>query len=120
MLKYSLFVMMIIGFCTVGLGQTTRDVAPRPPAPQYQAMKKEKKNFFISFKSKKKRNLVTGVEESEEFQKRMKATARKKAKESKLALQPQYSDPSYFGHKKPPKKRPNGKKKFCKECGLSH
>ena len=33
---------------------------------------------------------------------------------------PQYSDPTYFGHKKPPKKRPVGKKKFCKECGMSH
>ena len=33
---------------------------------------------------------------------------------------PQYSDPSYFGHKKKPKKRPPGKKKFCKECGMYH
>lgn len=112
---------MIIGFCMVGFGQTTRDVtAPKPPAPQYQMMKKQKKKFFISFESKKKRNVVSGIEESEDFQKRMKATARKKAKEAKLAMQPQYSDPTYFGHKKPPKKRPNGKKKFCKECGLSH
>jgi len=33
---------------------------------------------------------------------------------------PQYSDPTYFGHKKKPKKRPPGKKKFCKECGIYH
>ncbi len=33
---------------------------------------------------------------------------------------PQYSDPMYFGHKRKPKKRPPGKRKLCKECGLTH
>ena len=26
----------------------------------------------------------------------------------------------YFGHKRPPKKRPANKMKFCKECGIRH
>jgi hypothetical protein len=33
---------------------------------------------------------------------------------------PQYTDPMYFGHKKPPKKRKRGKQKYCKECGMKH
>lgn len=33
---------------------------------------------------------------------------------------PQYSNPAYFGHKKKPKKRKRGKRKFCKECGIVH
>jgi hypothetical protein len=33
---------------------------------------------------------------------------------------PQYKDPLYFGHKRKPKKRPPGKQKFCKECGMKH
>ncbi|MDV3309465.1 MAG: hypothetical protein LOY03_11680 [Cyclobacteriaceae bacterium] len=46
------------------------------------------------------------------------AKARKRA-EKELA-KPQYSDPMYFGHKRPPKKRPPGKMKYCKECGIRH
>lgn len=33
---------------------------------------------------------------------------------------PQYSNKMYFGHKRPPKKRPLHKRKFCKECGIVH
>ncbi len=33
---------------------------------------------------------------------------------------PQYTEKMYFGHKNPPKKRPLGKRKHCKECGLTH
>lgn len=56
----------------------------------------------------------------EEYQQRMEANAKKYKKMSKEMEKPQYSDPSYFGHKKKPKKRPPGKKKFCKECGMYH
>ncbi|GAB4326766.1 MAG: hypothetical protein OHK0038_00150 [Flammeovirgaceae bacterium] len=33
---------------------------------------------------------------------------------------PRYSNKMYFGHRKPPKKRPPHKRKLCKECGLKH
>ena len=56
----------------------------------------------------------------EEYEKRMQANARKNAKLAKEMQKPQYSDPTYFGHKKKPKKRPPGKKKFCKECQMYH
>ena len=56
----------------------------------------------------------------EEYHKRMEANAKKYEKMAKEMEKPQYSDPSYFGHKKKPKKRPQGKKKFCKECGMYH
>lgn len=55
-----------------------------------------------------------------EFEERMEANAERYEKEAKLAEKPQYSDFSYFGHKKKPKKRPVGKRKFCKECGIVH
>lgn len=57
------------------------------------------------------------VKEAEE---RQEANAKRREKEAKLAEKPQYSDPSYFGHKKKPKKRPVGKRKMCKECGIVH
>ncbi len=63
---------------------------------------------------KKQKDLI------EEFHQRMKDNAKKYSKRERQMKKPQYSDPSYFGHKKKPKKRKPGKKKFCKECKLVH
>ncbi|MGB3181545.1 MAG: hypothetical protein WBB45_09155 [Cyclobacteriaceae bacterium] len=52
--------------------------------------------------------------------KREKALRKKYRKQAKMAEDPQYSDPMYFGHKRPPKKRKPGKKKFCKVCEMVH
>ncbi|MFT4833957.1 MAG: hypothetical protein ACI83W_000699 [Marinoscillum sp.] len=104
----------------VGFAQTTRDVAPKPPKPAYQAVKKAKKKPFLKRIFHKEQEIKTGQEEILEFRERMAANSKRKAKIAKKSATPQYEDPLYFGHKKPPKKRPNGKKKFCKECGLYH
>ncbi len=63
---------------------------------------------------KKQKDLI------EEFHQRMKDNAKKYSKRDRQMKKPQYSDPSYFGHKRKPKKRKPGKKKFCKECKLVH
>lgn len=97
-------------------GQSTRDVAPpKPPAPQYQASKKANKEFKLFGIFKKKEQT-----EVDEFRERVSASYRKRAKQEKKNNKPQFKDPTYFGHKKPPKKRPPGKQKFCKECGMKH
>ncbi len=54
------------------------------------------------------------------YEQQKKANAKKYAQMEKDSRKPQYSDPSYFGHKKKPKKRPPGKRKFCQECGITH
>lgn len=59
-------------------------------------------------------------ESREEFIERMAKLEKTRRKNEKLMLKPQYSDPMYFGHKRPPKKRKPGKMKFCKECGMRH
>lgn len=56
----------------------------------------------------------------DEYKARMKANSDRYRKMAKEMKKPQYSDPTYFGHKNPPKKRPVGKKKFCKVCELVH
>lgn len=73
-----------------------------------------------SRKSKKKSNYKTQADLVKEYEERMEANAKRYKKEAKLAEKPQYSDPIYFGHKKKPKKRPVGKRKFCKECQIVH
>ncbi|MDA0197026.1 MAG: hypothetical protein O2887_18805 [Bacteroidetes bacterium] len=55
-----------------------------------------------------------------EYEGRMEENAVKQQKLAKESMKPQYSDPSYFGHKKAPKKNKRGEKKVCKECGMLH
>lgn len=55
-----------------------------------------------------------------EYQKRMKANVKRREVIARKMEKPQYSDPLYFGHKRKPKKRPVGKRKFCKECEIVH
>ena len=55
-----------------------------------------------------------------EYYDRVEAFAKTRRKNEKMLMTPQYSDPSYFGHKRPPKRRPPDKMKFCKECGIRH
>ena len=56
----------------------------------------------------------------EEFRKRMRMEVKEDGRLQKLMRRPQYSAPSYFGHKKKPKKRARGKQKLCRECGIVH
>lgn len=98
----------------VSKAQTTRDVdAPTVPQPAYRSEKTKKFSLFNKKKNNKDQDVV-------EFRKRMKKVSKTRKKNEKLAQKPQYSDPLYFGHKRPPKKRKLSKRKFCKECGLTH
>lgn len=71
-------------------------------------------------KSKKKPTNGPTYESQEQYQARIEKVVKEKRKAEKEMMKPQYSDPMYFGHKRPPKKRKPGKMKFCKECGLRH
>ena len=55
-----------------------------------------------------------------EYQDRMIANVKKYQKLAKEMKKPQYSEHAYFGHKRLPKKRRLGKRKFCKECEIVH
>jgi len=81
-------------------------------------------DYNTSKKSKSKKRIKYGNLDYEkkikEYEELMEANAKKYKKMEKEMKKPQYSDPTYFGHKHPPKKRKPGKKKFCKECGMVH
>ena len=110
-----------ICFSCIAFAQDTRNTeSTKSKRAQYEQVKKEKKKL-ISFRKKKTDPYrSTKEEEIAAFRKRMKKVYKLKAKEEKLAKKPEYSDPSYFGHKRPPKKRPPGKQKFCKVCKMKH
>jgi hypothetical protein len=55
-----------------------------------------------------------------EFYARIEQVAKDKQRMLKKMATPQYANPSYFGHKRPPKRNPVHKMKYCKECGIRH
>lgn len=115
-IKYLLLLLIMVGF-TMAKAQSTRDVAkvPNQPPAVYQNQPKEKRDKVIGrwFSDRQK------VAEKD-YQATVKSARKARKKADKLAEKPQFKDPTYFGHKKPPVKRPPGKQKYCKECELRH
>ncbi|WKK75599.2 hypothetical protein QYS49_29585 [Marivirga salinae] len=74
--------------------------------------------FFGLFKKKQKLNW--GDQLIVEYEERMEQNAKEKRKKAKEMEKPQYSDWTYFGHKRKPKKRSPDKMKYCDECGIRH
>lgn len=71
-------------------------------------------------KASRKSSTGPTYELQEEYYHRMAELQKTRTKNERLLAKPQYSDPLYFGHKRPPKKRKPSKMKFCKECGIRH
>lgn len=112
--KQMYLVVVFVLSTVVVYGQSSKDVAPpKPPAPRFEVKKEKKISIAKVFKKKPKSDI-------EAFRERMEEVSKQKAKEAKLANKPQYTNPLYFGHKKPPKKRPLHKRKLCKTCNIVH
>ncbi len=110
---------VLVGLPIESIAQNSRDVEVRKSPAQDQTQQKK-----LSKKQAKKKleksystyfNGLVG-----EYEDRMVANVKKRDNLAKEYSKPQYSDPTYFGHKKTPKKRANGKKKKCKECHMWH
>ena len=71
-------------------------------------------------KSSNKKSVGATHDAERDYYDRKEEVAKTRRKNERMAEKPQYSDPMYFGHKRPPKKRPANKMKFCKECGIRH
>ncbi len=71
-------------------------------------------------KQTKPSHLKTTVDLQREYYERVEAVAKQQRKAERLMKKPQYSDPSYFGHRRRPTKHARGKIRYCKECGIRH
>ena len=71
-------------------------------------------------KSKKKKGSGPTYNSMKEYDARMDDKGKTYRKNEKNVSTEQYVNPMYFGHKKPPKKRPANKMKLCKVCGIRH
>lgn len=78
--------------------------------------------YYGPRKEKKKKKSVT-YDAKSEYNDRMEKNWREREKREKTMERGEAVDkmrPPYFGHKKPPKIRPIGKRKYCKICGIRH
>jgi len=78
------------------------------------------KDYTPKKTTKKKTSGGPTYESEREYYDRMAQLDKTRKKNERYADTPQYTDPTYFGHKHPPKKRPPGKMKYCKVCGIRH
>ena len=123
-MRFSGFLFLFV-FAVVVAAQDTRNVStPTAPRPQYQAYKKEKKGLFGFLKKKETTELRSNEEELAAFRKRVSASYKENAKAEYKAYKVKKKEAKkgvkFHGHKRPPKKRPPGKQKFCKVCRIKH
>ncbi|MCB0489023.1 MAG: hypothetical protein R2820_15680 [Cyclobacteriaceae bacterium] len=82
----------------------------------------EEKYVPKAAKSKKKKS-GPSYEARNDFEERMEKNWKEREREEKNFSGERKADksqPPYFGHKRPPKIRPMGKRKVCKVCGIKH
>jgi len=125
-MKYIVLVLFLLGSISWGQAQSKKEKKRQKQATHAQQDMPSSREPGTSdnlFRGERKMSKSSGSLEAkaiQEFQQRMKKNARKYKKIERIKDRPQYSDPTYFGHKRKPKKRPVGKRKFCKECGIVH
>lgn len=71
----------------------------------------------------KKKKSGPSYEARSDFEERMEKNWKEREREEKNFSGERKADksqPPYFGHKRPPKIRPMGKRKVCKVCGIKH
>ncbi len=55
-----------------------------------------------------------------EYYARVEKVAKEKQRIMRKMDEPQYTNPLYYGHKRPPKRHAVHKMRYCKECGIRH
>src|SRR6478736_1087882 len=98
--------------CTCALAQEKKQTTKAETSKESFYPQQE----FTPNDAPKKSNKVT-YDAREKFYARQE---RNKKNREKAYPKKDYSQAPYFGHKRPPKIRPVGKRKLCKVCGMTH
>jgi hypothetical protein len=116
--------LLLLSITMLSYGQSRKqrkNKSSKPPIEQPSALNPgESERVYAPKKASGKPSKGATYNAEREFYERMEELEKTKRKNEKLSMKPQYSDPMYFGHKKPPKKRKPGKMRYCKECGIRH
>lgn len=78
--------------------------------------------YKVNKRTREAKRVQPNVKRSAEYQfyDRVQKAAKSKKRALRKFNKPQYTNPLYFGHKNPPKKREPHKMRFCNECGIRH
>lgn len=79
--------------------------------------------YYGPRKSKRKRKKTVTYNAKNDYYDRIESVWREQEKREKIFERGEATDfmkPPYFGHRKPPKVRALGKRKYCKICGIRH
>ena len=78
--------------------------------------------YKVNKRTREAKRIQPNVKHSAEYQfyDRVQRAAKTKKRTLRKLNKPQYTNPLYFGHKNPPKKREVHKMRFCNECGIRH
>jgi hypothetical protein len=107
---------VLISICLGGMGAFGQEKTDQPTSMEPVFPKKD-----YSPKTKKKsKKSETTYDARNNFYDRQEMLNKQRIKNEKNGNNPQYADRQYFGHKRPPRKRPASKMKFCKVCGIRH
>jgi hypothetical protein len=80
----------------------------------------EEGQYVPSSKNSKKRAGVLTRHAQKNFSEQREQVVKQKRKAERILELPDHASPRYFGHRRPPKKRPIHKMKLCKVCGIKH
>jgi len=125
-MRYVLLILLLIGSVSMVHSQSEKDRKKQKQeiqVPKHSPSSRDpgsSDNLFRGERKFSKSGNSLEAKAVQEYQQRMKQNTRKYNKIERQKDNPQYSDPMYFGHKRKPKKRPVGKRKFCKVCGIEH
>jgi hypothetical protein len=108
------FVLTTAGFLAMAQSPGENSLRPSSAQPRFPSKKEISKRERIALKPK------TTVDLQKEYYERVESVMKARKKAARQMQKPQYSDPLYFGHKRPPKKRSPENMRFCKECGIRH
>ncbi|MEQ8424253.1 MAG: hypothetical protein RIA63_06050 [Cyclobacteriaceae bacterium] len=115
------FTILVI-FCaitntTIAQKKKQRETQPNSIDPAYA------EEHFVPKAAKKKKKFEVTYEARNDFHNRIEKNWKEREKTEKNVSGERRADksqPPYFGHKRPPKIRPVGKRKVCKVCGIKH
>lgn len=112
-----IFLFILLAFSAIAQKKKSDKSSPNSMDPNYYESK------YTPKASKKKKKSGATYEARNDFDDRMEKNWKEREKEEKNISGERKADksqPPYFGHKRPPKIRPNGKRKVCKVCGIKH
>jgi hypothetical protein len=113
-------IVLVVISCSLCLGAIAQQADPgdnslRPATkPSFPSRKEIQKRERKALKPK------TTIDLQQEYYQRVEDVMKARKKTARLMKKPQYSDPMYFGHRRPPKKHSARNMRFCRECGIRH